>query len=227
MSRSYTQIYTPNLIDGTTIVQNAQGDAFEISGGKCTFSSVGGTAALGFSFASEVEFDTIFILGGNVTALSVTSGAEILASPAAAEADIRVELPLTRAREVNLSFSSAESIKISNIIFCKSLINLGSTKTYYTKNAHAKGGHFYLNGGALVAWQEYKKAQAALSIDYAGREIKNALAAAFEKYKILTFALAAGHDNAHTHEFALLKPMLESADRNTNTYSLELSLTER
>lgn len=228
MKRTFVKIYTPNLLNERTVISSAQVIDCSWKEGRLYLNAPSG-AAVKFTFfkenglADEVTFDTVFLGGTNITSVMLLNGTEIVAQGAKAA----LSFPEITVSEVSLALGAGENIFVDSIIFCRSLMSLGGTRTSYNKTEYSKGGYYYLNGGNLVSWQEYKKTQAALEINYASAPLKENLKNAFNKYKVLTFELDAGAPDCRAREFALSKQIAERADRNTGYFNLELNLTEK
>ncbi len=222
MSRPYIQLFTPNFINAATQVSSAQVITFSLDEGRAALNAPA-AASVKFTLSEAISFDTIYILNTNIKAITVINAGSTVLSTTAEGKNIVLNLPLLSSSEIVLTFSSSENIYADNIIFCRTILSLGRTKTSYSISAYEKGGSYYLNSGTLLCWQEYTKAQVLLSIDNASQSVKEKIKQCFDEYRLLTFAF----DTEAVYEMALSKPMSARPDRSTGLFGLELSLTEK
>ncbi|WP_428897827.1 hypothetical protein Dip518_000011 [Parelusimicrobium proximum] len=233
MRRGYCSIYTPNLINADTEILSPQSVETKTSGDIFLDTDLS-IATLNIRFAGEngypkkENFDRIFILGSNITSISVSArGNEIYSAASLVGTDELLSFPLLSAEEISITFSASQSIYIEKLIICRSLINMGNMQTSYTKSENSKSGHFYVNSGELVAWKEYSKCSCAMNIYNITREVKKRLFDAFEEYTLLTFSLNGELDRSEVYEFALTKAGSEKVDRATGRYEISISLVEK
>ena len=86
----------------------------------------------------------------------------------------------------------------------------------------ANCGHLRMLDGSLVAWKEWQKFEATLTLQNVTQTDRDALLAAIATNDFLLFVF-----EGESYECLVAEPPQETPDRKTNLYTLELSLMER
>ncbi|MFA5161293.1 MAG: hypothetical protein WC421_03520 [Elusimicrobiales bacterium] len=115
--------------------------------------------------------------------------------------------------------------RLGELKLCKNLADFSRALTGVSFSCKDKGGSYYLCGGKLVTWRQYRKTAASLKADNLARADRDALLAALEENLLVNLCAEDGADK--TLELAQSAPPQQSYDRRTGLYSVSLELTER
>ena len=134
------------------------------------------------------------------------------------------------ARGFALSISAVNSGTeklLGELKLCKSVADLSRALTTVSFSCTDKGGNYYLSGGQLVAWREYRKRAASLKAENLVAGDRDALMLALSDNIFVNFSADCGGDPAETAEFAQSSAPQQYYDRRTGLYSVSLELRER
>lgn len=109
---------------------------------------------------------------------------------------------------------------------CKHVLTLDALSQFQRQD-FAKEGHYYLSGGDLVRWREFRKFGGQLTLRNISKAQRDTLWAAYEAYDFFVFAFFSEYALAETYDVAITSPPSETFDRKTQLYEMGLEVKER
>ena len=248
------KIYSANWLDKYCALTVSSGS--NSSGALCdgtespVWSSLGSTAAVTETITAVFadtwgnpvtrSVDRLLLLNTNAGAITAQwqdSGGNWNSIPQAAlsgltAGSVIIELPspVTAAGiRINISATSDSAAEkyLGELKFCASIMSMTGALTSLSLGSTDKGGSYYLSGGQLVAWRQYRKRTATLKAENLSAADRKSLIDTLGNNLFLTFSAACDGDPAQAVEFAQAAPPSENYDRRTGLYAVSLELKER
>jgi len=193
------------------------------------YSAGAGIGELKINFEKEINFDAVYISSERLKKITISRSGNILfEKDNIAQKSLLENIGSAAAEDVTVTVEPyGNNIKIYELKFLNTVVNLGCCAVDFTRADYAKQGHFYLNDGSLLAWKEYQKAAGNMSISNCSFEIKEKILKAFEDNFSLLFNLNPGAEAVKLYDFALVKTPTEKFDIKTGMFEFELNLAQR
>lgn len=131
-------------------------------------------------------------------------------------------------QNLRLTFHNPQTdIREGEIILCKSILMLSQALTTLTRNDYNREGYHYTADGTLIKWHEFTKFGCNLKIQNLTKDIRDSILKHNMERAFLTYIFYGEHDGDFCYQLTTKSHPVESFDRRTGLYQLDLQLLER